>query len=102
MTRYSKWRCPRCGYTTDSAVMNREARLYYNELKPGVQDLIKKLFNICNRYVYNGKLSKQQRSKFMYKIGATKDVKDIIHGIKTASFLFSENSLSCLSKTYFG
>tara|TARA_Y100000590_G_scaffold414070_1_gene510613 strand:+ start:26986 stop:27375 length:390 start_codon:yes stop_codon:yes gene_type:complete len=81
MPKYSNWRCPRCGYTTDKAVMNREARLYYNELKPGIKDLIKKLFNICNRYVYNGRLNKQQRSKFMYTVGATKDVKDIVHGI---------------------
>ena len=61
--------------------MNDEARLFYAQLKPGMQDLIKKLFNICNRYVYNGKLNKQQRSKFMYTVGATKDLKDIIHGI---------------------
>ena len=61
--------------------MNSEARLYYNELSTGVKDLIKQLFNICNRYVYNGKLNKRQRSKFMYTIGSTKDVKDIIHGI---------------------
>jgi hypothetical protein len=81
MPRYSRWRCPRCGYTTDPAVMSREARLYYNELKPGIKDLIKKLFNICNRYVYNGNLNKQQRTKFMYTIGKTQDVKDIIHGI---------------------
>ena len=81
MPRYSKWRCPRCGYTTDPTVMNDEARLFYAQLKPGMQDLIKKLFNICNRYVYNGKLNKQQRSKFMYTVGATKDLKDIIHGI---------------------
>ena len=81
MAGYSRWRCPRCGYTTDPAVMSREARLYYNELSPGVKDLIKKLFNICNRHVYNGKLNKRQRSKFMFTIGRTKDIKDIIHGI---------------------
>ncbi len=81
MAKYSRWRCPRCGYTSDPAVMTREARQYYNELKPGIRDLIKKLFSICNRYVYDGKLNKQQRTKFMYTIGRTKDVKDIIHGI---------------------
>lgn len=81
MAKYSKWRCARCGYTTDPAIMTAEARLYYNELKPGIKKLINSLFSICNRYTYDGKLNKKQRTKFMYTIGSTKDVKDIIHGI---------------------
>ena len=49
MAFYNKWRCPRCNYTTDPEVMDREARLYYSELKPGMKDLIKKLFNIASK-----------------------------------------------------
>ena len=81
MAYYNKWRCPRCNYTTDPEVMDREARLYYSELKPGMKDLIKKLFNICNRHVYNGHLNKKNKSKFMYMVGGPKDLKNVIHGI---------------------
>ena len=78
MPYYNKWRCPRCNYTTDPEVMDSEARAYYNELKPGMKDLIKKLFSICNRHVYNGRLNKKQKSKFMYMIGGTKDLKNVL------------------------
>jgi len=78
---YNKWRCPRCNYTNDREVMTSEARLYWAELKPGMQDIIKNLFKICDKYCYGGSLNKQQKSKFIYTIGGTKDLKNVIHGI---------------------
>ena len=81
MSQYNKWRCPRCNYTNDTEVMTSEARLYYAELKPGMQKLILDLFKICNKYCYGGTLNKKHKSKFIYTIGATKDLKNVIHGI---------------------
>ena len=80
MAKY-KWRCPHCGYTTDPAIMTAEARHFYNKLKPSIKDLIKRLFSITNTYTYNGKLNKQQRSKFVYGITKISNIKDVIHGI---------------------
>jgi len=61
--------------------MTSEARLYWAELKPGMQDIIKNLFKICDKYCYGGSLNKQQKSKFIYTVGGTKDLKNVIHGI---------------------
>tara|TARA_R100000734_G_scaffold11161_1_gene8390 strand:- start:290 stop:670 length:381 start_codon:yes stop_codon:yes gene_type:complete len=76
------WQCPRCNYTTDPKRWDTEADIYFAQLKPGMQNLIKKLFRICNRYVYKGRLSKRERSKFLYTIGGTTDLKDVIYGIQ--------------------
>ena len=61
--------------------MTSEARLYWTELKPGMQDIITNLFKICDKYCYGGSLNKKQKSKFIYTIGGTKDLKNVIHGI---------------------
>ena len=78
---YNKWRCPRCNYTNDPEVMTSEDRLYWAELKPGMQDIIKNLFKICDKYCYGGNLNKKQKSKFIYTVGGTRDLKNVIHGI---------------------
>ena len=82
MAYHNKWRCPRCGYTADREVMTEEARLYYEELKPDIKNLIQHLFKLVNKHVYSGAMNKMDKSKFLYTIGGTKDLKDVIHGIR--------------------
>lgn len=77
------WQCPRCNYTTDPERWDIEAGAYFKELKPEFQKIIKKLFNLCDKYVYNGRLNKRQRSKFLYTVGGTRDLQDVISGIHT-------------------
>lgn len=77
------FRCPRCNYTTDPKRWDVEAQAYFEELKPPIQQLIKKLFRLCNRYVYGGKLTQKEKSKFLYTVGGTSDLKDVVYGINT-------------------
>jgi hypothetical protein len=78
--------------------MTTEARLYWDELKPGMQKLLNKLFNIVNRHVYGGKLSKMEKSKFLYTIGGTTDLKDVIKSITL--YMNSEMYKKALPLTY--
>ena len=73
--------CPRCSYTNDPKVMNREAKMYWEGFHPRLQKLIISLFKHVNKHVYGGKLTSQEKSKFIYTNGKIKDLTHLVNGI---------------------
>lgn len=96
MSKY--WHCPRCNYSADPQRWDIEARAYFEELSPTLQTLVKELFKLCDKYVYGGRLTKRERSKFLYTVGGTSDLEDVVYGINT--YIDQEMYKKALPLTY--
>lgn len=76
------FRCPRCNYHSDPEVITTEAKMYWDELSPLFQEVISEFFKIIDKHVYENKLTGTEKSKFLYTVGGTADLREVMDGIK--------------------